>query len=286
MPYILTHTAFGYEVLEALGQDPEAASPNFYLGCCGPDPYFFYQPLKSLFKRTYDDLGHKFHSLPADRLFSAMLPAIDQVEKDFMRGMVCHFCLDAAAHPYITSRPRSMGHSLMEVVMDMQLYPAFSKKTLTPTQRQRGADLDRLDLYMSRTAEKATGADAPGVYKASAHAFLTLMKLSYDPTGRKRKVLSVLERPFTKPGNFSGYMLTEGIPDELDVMNANHIPWRNPKNPEVLRHECFTELYALGLEEAVRCLKLLNQGDTEGFLSRVARNCMEYGPMVAAKETL
>ena len=33
MPYILAHTYFGYEALEALGKDPESFSPAFYLGC-------------------------------------------------------------------------------------------------------------------------------------------------------------------------------------------------------------------------------------------------------------
>lgn len=280
MPYILTHTLFGYEALKALELDPELASPSFYLGCCGPDPYFFYQPLKSLIHRKEkQDLGHLMHSLPGNRLFAAMLPAIDKVEQDFFRGMVCHLCLDAAAHPYITARAHGMDHSRMEVEIDMQLYRTAAPRTLSPCKRQEGADLDRLDLYMSRTTEKLTGQAAPGVYKAAARSFLTLQKLSYDPKGGKRKVISVLEKPFARPGTLSGFMLTEGIEDVRDAMNSNHTPWRAVRQPEAVRRESFLELYEQGLREAVRCLKALNQGDMETFMALVSKNCMEYGPI-------
>lgn len=285
MPYILTHTLFGYEALKALELDPEQASPSFYLGCCGPDPYFFYQPLKSLIHRKEKrDLGHLMHSLPGNQLFAAMLPAIDQVEQDFLRGMVCHLCLDAAAHPYITSRAHGMDHSRMEVEMDMQVYATAADKILTPCQRQAEADLDRLDLYMSRTTEKLTGQAAPGVYKAAARSFLTLQKLSYDPKGSKRKVISVLEKPFARPGTLSGFMLTEGIEDVRDAMNSNHTPWRATRQPELVRRESFMELYKQGLEEAVRCLKVLNQGDIEAFMTLVSKNCMEYGPIASVQK--
>lgn len=285
MPYILTHTHFGYEALEALGQNPEQASPNFYLGCCGPDPYFFYQPLGALLHpKDKRDLGHLLHGLPGNKLFAAMLPAIDQVELDFLRGMVCHLCLDAAAHPYITARTHGMDHSRMEVEIDMQVYRTAAQHTLTPAKRQEGAELDRLDLYMSRTVEKLTGKSAPGVYKAAARIFLTLQKMSYDPRGGKRKLVSVVEKPFTRPGNLSGFMLTEGIEDVRDAMNSCHSPWRATRQPEVVRKESFMDLYDEGLMEAVRCLKALNQGDMEAFLALVSKNCMEYGPVAPAQQ--
>lgn len=287
MPYILAHTDFGYEALEALGRNPEQASPNFYLGCCGPDPYFFYQPLKSLLHRKEKkDLGHLMHGLPGHKLFGAMLPAIDEVEQDFLRGMVCHLCLDAAVHPYITSRTHGMDHSRMEVEIDMQLYRTMAARTLSPTRRQKGADLDRLDLYMSRTVEKLTGQAAPGMYRNAARCFLTVQKLSYDPKGGKRKLISVVERPFTRPGNFSGFMLTEGIADVRDAMNANHTPWRAPRRPEIVRRESFMDLFDQGLMEAVRCLKALEQGDMDAFLSLVSRNCMEYGPVAPVEKEI
>ena len=241
MPYILAHTFFGYEALEALGKDPESFSPAFYLGCCGPDPYFFYHPLHNLLHKGSPDLGHFIHGLPGDKLFAAMLPAIDKTEQEFLWGMVCHLCLDAAAHPYITSRTRGMDHSRMEVEIDMQLYATAGSCTLAPTLRQKGADLDRLDLYMARTVEKLTGRQTLGKYRSAARTYLTLQRMSYDPHGSKRRIVSLLEAPFTRRGNLSGFMMTPGIEDTRDAMNRSHTPWRSPRQPELLRRESFIE---------------------------------------------
>lgn len=279
MPYILAHTFFGYEALEALGKDPESFSPAFYLGCCGPDPYFFYHPLHNLLHKGSPDLGHFIHGLPGDKLFAAMLPAIDKTEQEFLWGMVCHLCLDAAAHPYITSRTRGMDHSRMEVEIDMQLYATAGSCTLAPTLRQKGADLDRLDLYMARTVEKLIGRQTLGKYRSAARTYLTLQHMSYDPSGSKRRIVSLLEAPFTRRGTLSGFMMTPGVEDTRDAMNRSHTPWRSPRQPELLRRESFTELFDQGLMEAVRCLRALERGDTTGFLAMVSRFCMEYGPV-------
>lgn len=276
MPYVLAHTLFGYKALQQAGEDPEA-SPAFYLGCLGPDPYFANRWVpKGMRKLSFDGAGF-LHSLPGDRLFQAMLPATDAVELDFLKGMYCHFCLDAAVHPYILSRSSGIDHTHLEVEIDMQLYKDYAALTHKPGQRQWRAPLDRLDLYMERAMQRLGAGDSTGVYRRSARLFLIAQRLSFDPTGRKRALLEGMERITGKKRSLSGFMTTVNLADRRDAMNRSHSPWRDPHRPETVHTADFMTLFQEGQQQAVTGLQLILQRDWQGLSEHSAPYCMEYG---------
>lgn len=273
MPYLLTHTCFASRVLSRLQTKPADAAA-YYLGCGGPDPYFFDAFLPTPFKRSRYDLGSRLHDVPGDVLFGAFLAEGTKADLPFIEGMLCHFCLDAAAHPYIESRARGLAHSQMEVSIDMALYPKEKERMGAPVKRQQGADLKPIDALMTRVIRSLFQEETAGVYLRAAKKYLLLHRLSFDPRGWKLAVLQAVEKPFSKKPALSGLMLTPGRADPTDVCNGKKAFWAAPWAPEQKRNESFWELFLEGEDECVRLLQLLENGEKEAFLQGLSNATM------------
>lgn len=103
MPANYAHHRFGKQVLPTLPADVRQCIGHFRrmfdVGLHGPDIFFYYNPLM---KTAVGDLGSKFHQQSGQEFFSrACTAATSEAAQAYLYGLLGHYCLDAACHPYI-----------------------------------------------------------------------------------------------------------------------------------------------------------------------------------------
>ena len=127
MPNYYAHMKFGDKVLEELPRElagrigrEEAA---FHLGCLGPDPLFFYQPIRPNGVRREGVKMHRASALPAaERLRQAIADGVPMAA-GYGAGFLCHLALDSACHGYVDGRAADgpISHMAIEGEYDRML---------------------------------------------------------------------------------------------------------------------------------------------------------------------
>lgn len=127
MPNYYAHLKFGDKVLEGLPR-PLASTIDrereaFELGCLGPDPLFFYQPIRPNAVRREGVRMHRNSALPAvERLRHAIEDGVP-MSVGYGAGFLCHLALDSACHGYVDERSAEgpISHMAMEGEFDRML---------------------------------------------------------------------------------------------------------------------------------------------------------------------
>lgn len=121
MPAAYTHKRFGEAVRGALPRDaffePYAQEAAFYLGLHGPDPLFYYHPLR---ENVVSAVGYRLHEARAADFFVAARDIWRKrgrlaADTAFLYGFICHFALDSACHAEVAAQMRATGLSHTEV---------------------------------------------------------------------------------------------------------------------------------------------------------------------------
>ena len=119
MPNYYAHLKFGDKVLSELpldlagriGREEEA----FHLGCLGPDPLFFYHPIRPNGVRREGVRMHRASALPAaERLRQAIEDGVP-MSSGYGAGFLCHLALDSACHSYIENKIAVSGVTHTEI---------------------------------------------------------------------------------------------------------------------------------------------------------------------------
>ena len=108
MPNYYAHLKFGDKVLgglpQPLAQVIDEEREAFDLGCLGPDPLFFYQPIRPNAVRREGVRMHRNSALPAvERLRQAIEEGVP-MSVGYGAGFLCHLALDSACHGYVDER--------------------------------------------------------------------------------------------------------------------------------------------------------------------------------------
>ena len=127
MPNYYAHLKFGDKVLGGLPQPLARAIDEereaFDLGCLGPDPLFFYQPIRPNAVRREGVRMHRNSALPAvERLRQAIEEGVP-MSVGYGAGFLCHLALDSACHGYVDSRAADgpISHMAIEGEYDRML---------------------------------------------------------------------------------------------------------------------------------------------------------------------
>lgn len=121
MPAVYAHYRFASQTVEklepALRQKISRFRQVFDMGAQGPDFFFYHNPL---FHTAQGDLGHKFHMQSGESFFTAAVRRLrlnpSEVGSVYLYGVLAHYCLDAAVHPYVheTEAAGEISHVQME----------------------------------------------------------------------------------------------------------------------------------------------------------------------------
>lgn len=127
MPNYYAHLKFGDQVLgglpKSLAKVIDREREAFDLGCLGPDPLFFYHPIRPNAVRREGVRMHRNSALPAvERLRQAIEDEVP-MSVGYGAGFLCHLALDSACHGYVGERSAEgpISHMAMEVEFDRML---------------------------------------------------------------------------------------------------------------------------------------------------------------------
>lgn len=122
MPSSYAHYRFGKLVLPTLPADVRQCIQRFRrmydMGLQGPDFFFYYNPFV---KTAIGSLGEVFHSQTGQEFFTrACSAATPEAARAYLYGLLGHYCLDSACHPFVCRKVSSgeAGHVALESEFD------------------------------------------------------------------------------------------------------------------------------------------------------------------------
>lgn len=137
MPASYAHYRFGKLLIPDLPADVRQCVHRFRrlydMGLQGPDFFFYYNPLM---KTSVGSLGGQFHSQTGQEFFTRACGQVSsEAARAYLYGLLGHYCLDSACHPFVESKVASgeAGHVALESEFDRYL---MEKDGLVPPHTQ------------------------------------------------------------------------------------------------------------------------------------------------------
>lgn len=271
MPAIITHHLFGEDIVAELPAgliDGEEELLAFLLGNQGPDPlYVRFLTLPSR-AAAIRQVAAAIQGSRVTRAFLAVrdgvshLPASDErVGRAFALGLLGHYALDRAAHPFVISQQRaicgledSLGRARAEVhaviESDIDTWILWEKRRATVQERPAVDYLMRTDkiervggALFSQVALSVYGMPlSAGEYTACLRDYELLYRL-IDPAGSPRtRTVAILERTVRRHSLAEAMAHYVRRSDDCPAANLDCLPWQHPFTGEV-RHESFADLF-------------------------------------------
>ena len=194
MPATYAHYRFGNAMLSAMPADMCRTAKRYRrlydVGLHGPDLFYFYRPGLPAKLRV---LGHKFHMQTGREFFSRVCRnlRLDPTEegKAYLYGVLCHYALDAACHPYVEQQTQDglVSHTRLETEFDAFLFEKDGKRT--STQRDLSRHL-RLTQEECAVAARFYPGTEDRQIASCVKSMAAIRKLLALPEGDPRRLLS------------------------------------------------------------------------------------------------
>jgi len=250
----------------------------FLAGCLGPDVFFYDRLPPPLWrKHTKKTVGNAFHNMDAALWWKHCLQFTnDALLRPYLAGLLCHFALDAAVHPYICSVAQGAEHTRLEARIDSLLF-AEADGELYPA---RALGLPALRAIYTFWQGLSPALPAVGnAYIRSYRNFRFFSRISFDAAGRKLRFLLGLERLFGRTGLLSGFLVSPRAVFEGDILNLQRADWAAPWTPEAVRNETYIELYDNACAEAAALVRWLYNGEYDAIAERLSGRSMQKGTL-------
>lgn len=125
MPASYAHYRFGKQLLSQMPADVRQCIQRFRrmydMGLHGPDIFFYHNPFLDT---AAGKLGKVFHRQSGQELFTHACAAADsEAARAYLYGLLAHYCLDAACHPFVNRMVEKgeAGHVALEAEFDRYL---------------------------------------------------------------------------------------------------------------------------------------------------------------------
>lgn len=212
----------------------------FYAGANGPDLFFFYRAWSKQRMPDLPALGSRMHrELCGDFLLSLVSHAETPAQKGYALGFLCHYALDAEAHPYIAfltgeGMPYHLahGHGRYEIALDSALHKKDTGrravKAWENTGFLTGQTLAEVVALLRLCIQEVYGTPLSALALADCfHQSVTLRRFFCSPLRIKKALASLVELAvFHKRGFITCHMtparLQKRLPDN----------WTNPYTEE------------------------------------------------------
>lgn len=271
MPNMVAHIYFGGEVLNELPAEIknicEKYRDAFDFGTIGPDFLFALREIGDSSKR-YTNIMQSCRVYDTFRSIAGRLAANpDSREISYVMGLLCHYVSDFNIHPYVyffteqgfakevplLSKPHV--HALIEAAFDeytaceLRKDPYYNPGRNLKTSRATRKAI--ADLYYN-AVNKVVGLDTPK-YKIRFAATATRMFANFasDHTGKKRKLLKLIEEKILKKRLITIVMRPPWGYGDLDYLNFSHKPFRAVRDKDTLSTLSYPELAEKAKKQAV-----------------------------------
>lgn len=271
MPALITHHIFGEDIVSELpaglvtGEEELLA---FLLGNQGPDPLLARWAAPPARAATCRELGRQIQGGRVTRAFLAVregvahLPRPDErIGRAFALGLLGHYALDRAAHPFVIAQERALAaanpelkgsereiHAVIE--SDLDSWILWEKRRATTSERPPAGNLMRTartervgGALLSQVALSVYGTAVGAREYAAAVRDYELFYRAVEPAGSARvRLLGAAERlarPHSLVEACSHYVRRT---DECAAANLGCRSWRHPFTGEV-RTDSFADLF-------------------------------------------
>ena len=279
MPNTCTHLAFGVRVAEAVEKPLHTLGETYFLGCLGPDYYFYDQLPPTPFVPNQKKHGNVLHGLDCSVLFSALSEKADNSLRPYLYGFLTHIALDSTVHPYVDSSHSGNAHSRFEGVIDSIVYAQTKDKIPYRTIMSARTKTDRIDALLSDVSKELCGASVSGAYSRGYRKYLRLVPLIYDPKNRRYRFLRFFERLFKKPGVVSDLLIGPDHEDKEDCLNLSRNTWTSPWQPNNIRDESVPMLLDEAKQLAVALIRAFDADDQETLRRLLQNRTMQKGAL-------
>ncbi len=236
MPDFLTHQYFGDLVLAQLPFEIQSRinlnKDLYQIGLQGPDPLFFYKPMKST---HVSKQGKMLHKLTGAEYFSNSL-AVFKTNKEnidaplvYQIGFLCHYLLDSVCHTFVSRYEKQTGvsHSDMEGEFERYLMEKAGKDPL----RINPADyINPKKEYGEIISRFSMGLSPKDCYDA-IRSFKRYRNLFFCPGSIKRyfvyqffKIAGIYEKYRGQVMNVEPYTNTQDSDEELYKLVHDTVP--------------------------------------------------------------
>lgn len=288
MPAFSTHYLFAYELMDKIKSsvDFDIDEQAVYIGTQGPDIFYDCRIMPWMIGKPLLSVGKALHHAKACDIFDAMKNYIENkpcsvIEKSYIIGFIEHYILDKNCHPYVYSFQKHItdkkkktnsftAHSIVELAMDSYL---LNKHLLVenPTNFNTYSTLNFSDCTLHSCAEIIAytvnnSTDKNITVKQAEQAVKDIryiQKITFDPTGNKRKLVSIVEDILSLPLNnlkATSLMRIDDVEFAKKFANDSNKLWYSPYGENAKRYESFEDLFELSKQEALDMVKTFFTG--------------------------
>lgn len=236
-------------------------------------------------------LGVQMHGIKPDLLFTKFalyctLYREDNIARSYAAGFLCHFLLDADAHPYVYAKQaqiikdehvkhlQSCVHFRVEHALDAIMLnridkanPAEFDYTTAVTDDERVLiGCAKITAYVINSTMSAHVTQQQLVQ--GYRDLLKVQQLSCDGSGIKHALASGIEKIALCPHTFSSFVRTKRTDNAEDYANFSHRLWRNPYDEHDVGKVCdFMQLFNKSCENSaaivLQYLEKISNGNTQ-----------------------
>lgn len=266
MPNIWTHIIYGEKLAKetAFQLSSSKEKAYYYLGCQGPDPFYYHSFWPWIKEKPVTQLGNDFHTKDCGSILIDMIQfggnhPEDRLLKAYIMGFVSHHLLDRNTHPYIIFRSgrEDNKHQQLETIIDTILVERFHglKTWKVPVYKEIYSDkklhqpiIDMMDYivkkYFPQRAEKMPN----GYLNKSYLDTIKALRILFDPLGWKHKLLPKWAEPLSH----------KKVSSETDYLNLKEAAWSHPAFREEKSSESFLQLLETAETEGISIFNQIN----------------------------
>ena len=168
MPACYAHYRFAAEMLEKMPKDARRTVNRFRrlydVGAHGPDPFFFYNPLRH---NRVGELGSKFHEQSGEEFFGRVCRNIrlspSEAAMSYLYGVLTHYCLDSCCHPFINQWTQEGPANHTEIEGEFERYLLVKDGKIPPEE----AEISR-HIYLTPGEWEVMAGFYPGISEKQA----------------------------------------------------------------------------------------------------------------------
>ena len=291
LPALITHYLHARIIFD--NSDVQSLNKKaFLLGAQGPDFLYYHRAAPLLMRgKPLRSLGVQMHAIKPDLLFSKFaqyctLHKADNVARSHAAGFLCHFLLDADAHPYVYAKQariiedehikhlKSCVHFRVEHALDAIMLERIDK--MSPAEFDYSAAVTDDEQALIGCAKAAayvinslmSAHVTPPQLIQGYRDLLLVQQLTCDGSGIKHTLVSGVERIALCPRTFSSFVRTKRTDNAQDYANFSHRLWQNPYDKHDVGNVCdFAQLLNNSCESSAKIIlqycNQLSNGETD-----------------------
>ena len=289
MPDLVTHTYFGEKVFNSLDDEIKKCITNkelYLFATAGPDPFFFYEFLKSKENKKVRNIGNRMHIENTKMFFINLIEEIKEADDkeilfSYLCGFITHFSLDSFIHPYIFHKtgiydednPTDLTyrglHTKLERAIDCYIIKKYYNrkpysfkiyKEVLKLKKLPNEIYNNLDNVFYKTYGINNIAQIINQTVVDQRKFY---KFIYDPFGIKNLIFKLIDKKnhgldYTVLSYYGKQI------NDIDIFNKEKNIWRNPVNINIKSDDSVFELIDKAED---KCKKMIEASYKEIFIN-------------------